>query len=95
MSKTLTNTLTPESDVFVFGNPNDLKLLFKASSAKEGWMKSTKAYEIEGVGCIIHISEQQGDNITTTAFLARGVKIEDRFDETGKVVGRRLVKSTY
>ena len=29
-------------------------LLCKASSLAEGWMKSTKAMEIPGVGCVVH-----------------------------------------
>jgi len=46
------------SDLVVFGG--DLfKLLSKASSQKEGWMKSTKAMEIEGVGCVVQVTTQQ------------------------------------
>ena len=46
------------SDLVIFGG--DLfKLLSKASSVNEGWMKSTKAMEIEGVGCAIQVTTQQ------------------------------------
>jgi len=35
------------------------KLLCKASSEKEGWMKSTKAMEIPQVGCVVQVTTQQ------------------------------------
>lgn len=46
-------------DITVFGNGDLFKLLSKASSEKEGWMKSTKAMEIPGVGCVIQVTTQQ------------------------------------
>ena len=39
------------SDVKVFGNTDDWQLICKASSKAQGWMKSTKTLEIDGVGC--------------------------------------------
>ena len=66
MEKTLNNTDQDAakknvSDLVIFGG--DLfKLLSKASSQKEGWMKSTKAMEIEGVGCAIQVTTQQKDD---------------------------------
>lgn len=62
-SKTLKNTDQDAakknvSDLVVFGG--DLfKLLSKASSQKQGWMKSTKAMEIPGVGCVVQVTTQQ------------------------------------
>ncbi len=47
------------SDIRTFGNGDSWKLLCKASSELEGWMKSTKAYEIPGVGCIVQVTTQQ------------------------------------
>jgi len=45
------------SDLVVFGG--DLfKLLSKASSKNEGWMKSTKAMDV-GCGCVIQVTTQQ------------------------------------
>ena len=46
-------------DITVFGNGDMFKLLSKASSEKEGWMKSTKAMEIPGVGCVVQVTTQQ------------------------------------
>lgn len=46
-------------DVKVIGDGNLFQLLSKASSKKEGWMKSTKAMEIEGLGCVVQVTTQQ------------------------------------
>lgn len=55
------------SDVQTFGNPGMWKLICKASSEEEGWMRSTKAMEIPGVGCLVQISTQQ-ENSEITGF---------------------------
>ena len=47
------------SDLKVIGNGNNFKLLFKAYSENEGWMKSTKAMEIPNVGCVVQVTTQQ------------------------------------
>jgi hypothetical protein len=47
------------SDLSVFGNGDMFRLLCKASSQNEGWMKSTKAMEISGVGCVVQVTTQQ------------------------------------
>ncbi len=62
--KTLDNTSIDDvkkkvKDVVVFGNGDAMQLLFKASSKEEGWMKSTKAMELSGVGCIVQSTTQQ------------------------------------
>lgn len=46
-------------DIQVVGNGDSFQLLFKASSQAEGWMKSTKAMEIPGVGCVVQVTTQQ------------------------------------
>lgn len=46
------------SGVQVFGNPDLFKLIAKASSVDEGWMKSTKAMET-GNGVVIQVTTQQ------------------------------------
>lgn len=46
-------------DVQVFGDGDAWQLICKASSEAEGWMKSTKAYEIPGAGCIVQVTTQQ------------------------------------
>jgi len=45
-------------DLQVVGNGDMFQLLCKASSQKEGWMKSTKAMEVVG-GCVVQVTTQQ------------------------------------
>jgi len=63
MEKTLDNTDESDtkkkvSDVTVIGNTDTFKLLCKASSENEGWMKSTKVCELP-MGCIVQVTTQQ------------------------------------
>lgn len=46
-------------DIVFWGERDTFKLISKASSAEEGWMKSTKAMEIVGVGVVIQVTTQQ------------------------------------
>ena len=46
------------SDLKVFGNGDGFKLIQKASSAKEGWFKSTKALQV-GSSVVIQVTTQQ------------------------------------
>lgn len=49
-------------DIKVFGNGDTFKLLCKASSEREGWLKSTKVCPIQGnghCGCIVQVTTQQ------------------------------------
>lgn len=46
-------------DIKVVGNGDLFRLLSKASSESEGWMKSTKAMEIPGHGCVVQVTTQQ------------------------------------
>lgn len=77
-------------DIKVVGNGDMFQLLCKASSKNEGWMKSTKAMEVEG-GCVVQVTTQQ-QNIDCTYSVAEaltyvpGVKIAD-----DKNNGRKLV----
>ena len=98
MEKTLGNTdvngaSKNVSDLVVFGNGDTFKLICKASSQAEGWMKSTKAMEIEGVGCVIQVTTQQGNQIAEALTFVRGVRIQE-FYNGGKGVAteRRIVK---
>lgn len=90
MNKTLNNTTTNQakdqvSDLQVWGDGNMFKLLSKASSKAEGWMKSTKAMEIEGVGCVVQVTTQQGDNIAEALTFVPGVKIQEIYEESSVV----------
>lgn len=92
MEKTLHNSdvsgVQNVSDLNIFGNGDMFKLLSKASSKKEGWMKSTKAMFINGVGCIVQVTTQQGNNVAEAVCFVPGVCIGEEADEAG-------VKSRY
>lgn len=75
-------------DLVTFGDGDLFKLICKASSEKEGWMKSTKAVDT-GHGCIIQVSTQQGDNVAEALTFVPGAKLVP--DENGdlKIVGKK------
>lgn len=74
-------------DIQVVGNGDMFQLLCKASSKNEGWMKSTKAMHIDGVGCLVQVTTQQGDNVAEALQFIPNVKIVE--DDNN---GRKLVK---
>ena len=84
------------SDVEVFGNGDTWKLICKASSQSEGWMKSTKAMVVPG-GLLIQVTTQQrnpdGSYSLTDSIsgVVEGAKIKERKDGEGKVVSRSIV----
>ena len=90
-------------DIQFFGNGDLFQLLGKASSESEGWMKSTKAMEIEGAGCVVQTTTQQRNPdgsyaLTDAITFIPYVKIQEIHDtEDGKpvegslVIGRKLV----
>jgi len=99
--KTLGNTDTDGAkenvkDIKFFGDGDTFKLICKASSQAEGWMKSTKAMEIEGLGCVVQVTTQQvdieGQNAVAEAVtFVPNTKIEEQLDDDKKVIGRKLV----
>jgi len=94
MEKTLHNSTVSGArvnvkDINVFGNGDSFKLICKASSKSEGWMKSTKAMQIDGVGCVIQVTTQQGENVAEALTFVPGVKIE--LIDGDKSNGREIV----
>ena len=79
------------SDLVVFGNGDAFQLLCKASSQSEGWMKSTKAMEIPGVGCVVQVTTQQGDHVAEALTFVPGVIIVAEKDDDNVVIRRDLV----
>ena len=82
------------SDVVIFGE--DLfKLLSKASSKKEGWMKSTKAMRVGNEGCVVQVTTQQRNDdgsysvAEAVTFVPDSI-IEETFDDNGACIGRYL-----
>lgn len=47
-------------DIEVVGNGDMFRLLCKASSQNEGWMKSSKAMQVPG-GCVVQVTTQQSN----------------------------------
>lgn len=93
MSKTLHNSTVSGarknvSDLQVFGDGDTFKLICKASSEAEGWMKSTKAMQIDGAGCVVQVTTQQGNNIAEALTFVPGVKIVEI--DGDKANGRKL-----
>lgn len=76
------------SDVQVFGNGDLFQLICKASSEEQGWMKSTKAMQIDDVGCVLQVSTQQGSNVAEALVFVPNVEIT--VDENGN---KKLIDS--
>ena len=79
------------SDLNVYGDGDTFALLCKASSQEQGWMKSTKAMEIEGVGCLVQVTTQNEEMPAEAVTFVPGVRIQETKDEDGKVISRKLV----
>jgi len=85
------------SDLVIFGNGDMFKLLSKASSKNEGWMKSTKAMQIGGNGCVVQVTTQQRNldgsySVAEALTYVPGVKIIDSLkDDNGVVLERMLI----
>ena len=74
-------------DLIIYGDGDVWQLICKASSKNEGWMKSTKAMQIDYIGCLVQVTTQQGDNVSEALSFVPGVKIiEDTVHN-----GRKLV----
>lgn len=77
------------SDLVVFGTGDVFKLISKASSELEGWMKSTKAMDV-GFGCFVQVTTQQrnpdGTYVVAEALaFAPGIRIADEGDKRSLV----------
>lgn len=85
-------------DIVVFGNGDMFQLLCKASSENEGWMKSTKAMEIPGAGCVVQVTTQQRNpdgsySLDDAVTFVPQVQIKETRNADGVVVGRELVST--
>lgn len=99
LGKTLNNTdikgaRKQVSDIETFGDDDAFKLILKASSKSEGWMKSTKAMSV-GKGCIVQVTTQQRNPdgsyaVAEAVTYVPGVSIRE-IEDNGTVVSRSLV----
>lgn len=79
-------------DVVVFGDGDLFKLISKASSQDEGWMKSTKAMFV-GSGCLVQVTTQQRDASGAYALaealtFVPGARILENKNDEGIVIDR-------
>ena len=82
-------------DITQWGDGDLFKLLSKASSEREGWMKSTKAMEFDG-GCVIQVTTQQRNpdgtySIAEAVTFVPKAEIRSEAGADGNIIGRRLV----
>lgn len=88
VGKLITKTSDLSEEVKTFGDPDQLKLLFKAQG--KGWKKSTKALELP-YGCLIQVTTEResrdGDwtNAEAVVFVPQ-VKLEQTKEGVFKVV---------
>ena len=95
MEKTLKNSdvsgaRTNVKDIVIIGECDMFKLLCKAYSETEGWMKSTKAMKVAN-GCLVQVTTQQRNpdgsySVAEALSFVPDVKIVDDVDG-----GRKLV----
>lgn len=93
--KTLGNTTASKAkdnikDLVVFGDGDMFKLLSKASSKKEGWMKSTKAMEIPKIGVVIQVTTQQGGQVAEALVFVPGAQVAET-EVDGVVIARAVI----
>ena len=93
MDKTLGNTCANGAtknvkDIVFWGDGDTFKLISKASSVNEGWMKSTKGMNTP-TGVVIQVTTQQGNNIAEALTFVPGVKVVEIYKDDD-VVSRRL-----
>lgn len=99
MTKTLHNSDVSGArqnvkDIRVVGNGDMFRLLCKASSDAEGWMKSSKAMEVPG-GCVVQVTTQQRNPdgsyaVAEALTFVPGVRVTDDVNP-GQNGGRKLV----
>jgi hypothetical protein len=86
-------------DVVVYGNGDLFQLISKASSKSQGWMKSTKAMEIEGVGCIVQVTTEitnpdKSKSVAEALTFVSGVKIEKYTNDKNEEMKRLISNLT-
>jgi hypothetical protein len=89
MGKTLNNTEVSGAhknvpDLEVYGDGDLFKLLAKASSKKEGWMKSTKGMDV-GTGVVVQVTTQQDDQVAEALCFIPGARLEGNAKDGWKI----------
>ena len=97
-NKSIKDVKKKVSDVEVYGNGDLFQLISKASSKKEGWMKSTKAMET-GNGVVVQVTTQQRNkdgsySVAEALTTVPDSIIEEQFagEDMTKLTGRKIVQ---
>ena len=101
MEKSLHNTCANGAkknvkDIVFWGDGDMFKLISKASSENEGWMKSTKAMQC-GNAVVVQVTTQQRNpdgsySIAEALTTVYSSKIEEEFKDD-KVISRKIVET--
>ena len=100
MEKTLGNTCSNGAtknvkDIVFWGNGDTFKLISKASSVNEGWMKSTKSMQV-GTSVVVQVTTQQrnpdGSYAVAEALTTVGNSIIEEVFTNGVVTSRTIVQ---
>ena len=70
-------------DIEVFGDGDLFKLLSKASSKSEKWMKSTKVMNLPN-GCLVQVTTQQDSNVAEALQFIPDINLQ--IDENNKKI---------
>jgi len=82
-------------DIQFWGDGDLFQLISKASSENEGWMKSTKAMQINGIGCVVQVTTQQRNpdgsySVAEALTFVPNARINHFVDDNGQIVKREL-----
>ena len=80
-------------DIVFWGDGDTFKLISKASSENEGWMKSTKAMEIVGVGVVIQVTTQQRGIQGRRYLLVK--ELVERYGETDRPAWEEVLETDW
>ena len=83
-------------DVVTFGDSDGWKLICKASSESQGWMKSTKAMDVNGTSVIVQTETQQRNPdgsyaLSQAVVFVQRCQIHEELDGDNKLVSRKLI----
>ena len=97
--KEVTQGIEVAPDLKVWGDEDLFTLLSKVSSKEEGWVKTTEAMEIPGVGCVVQVTTERL-NADGTYSLASALGLVPRAKvvamvSDSAVIGRKLAFNPY
>ncbi len=89
-AKTLTHGATTNASedkkIIITGDPDSFQLLCKAINHSQNWMKSTKAMQINNVGCIVQTTTYEDGQVAEALVFVPGVKIAEDNVNGGKIL---------